>query len=220
MTRHPLQPLPLTRLSCLSKIVRAPFVFVFLATVLTLSSCREEAGEKLSSPEFTEEEKNRLLKTGREVIEDLATTLGARLKKAIAEGGPIEAVKVCQLEAGPMTDATSGGREGVKVSRTSLKYRNPENAPDEMDRRILESWQQELAAGNPLPPLEVVSQNAQTAIVYKPIMLQPLCLNCHGPEDQLLPPLKAVLDDLYPEDKARGFQMGDLRGAFRVEIER
>jgi len=54
---------------------------------------------------------------------------------------------------------------------------------------------------------------------YKPIMLQPICLNCHGPEEQLLPELKTTLDELYPEDQARNFKVGDLRGVFRVEMD-
>ncbi|MDB4465977.1 hypothetical protein N9057_06775, partial [Akkermansiaceae bacterium] len=32
-----------------------------------------------------------------------------------------------------------------------------------------------------------------------------------------LPGLKTLLDEFYPEAKFRDFQVGDLRGAFRVE---
>ncbi len=191
-----------------------------LVAVLILPCCRNEVEETAKESDPATVERDRLMAMGKEVIQELATTLGSLLNKAIAEGGPVEAVKVCQLKAGPMTKSFNGGREGVNVSRTSLKYRNPQNAPDELDRKVLESWQHELEAGNSLPPLSIELRDEDTAIVYKPIMLQAVCLNCHGAEEQLLPELKTVLDELYPQDKARGFKVGDLRGAFRVEMTR
>lgn len=191
-----------------------------LVALLILPSCRNEVEETAKEPDLAMEERERLMATGKGIVQELATTLGARLKMALAEGGPVSAVKVCQLEAGPMTDSVSGNHERVTVSRTSLKYRNPKNAPGELDRKVLESWQRALDEGKDLPPLEVELVDESTAVVYKPILLQPLCVNCHGAEEQLLPELVTVLDDLYPEDRARGFKVGDLRGAFRVEIAR
>lgn len=193
---------------------------LLLTGLLSLPSCRESSEEKASQPDSSGEAREQILKAGKEAVQELAAGLGSRLKKAMADGGPVEAVKVCQLEAGPITDSLNGKRKGITVSRTSLKYRNPKNAPDDMDRKILESWQQDLADGKTIPEAKVVLEEEGPARFYKPIMLQGLCLNCHGPEEALLPELKTVLDELYPEDKARGFKVGDLRGAFRVEIER
>jgi hypothetical protein len=44
-----------------------------------------------------------------------------------------------------------------------------------------------------------------------------VCLLCHGA--QLAPGVSQVLTELYPEDKATGFSMGDIRGAFVVTRE-
>ena len=48
----------------------------------------------------------------------------------------------------------------------------------------------------------------------KAIPTQPLCLACHGQE--IAPPVAEKLAELYPGDKATGFEEGDLRGAFVV----
>nr|VFK10650.1 MAG: Protein of unknown function (DUF3365) [Candidatus Kentron sp. LPFa]VFK26753.1 MAG: Protein of unknown function (DUF3365) [Candidatus Kentron sp. LPFa] len=39
-----------------------------------------------------------------------------------------------------------------------------------------------------------------------------VCILCHGAS--LSPDVVAKLDELYPEDQARGFKVGDIRGAF------
>lgn len=196
----------------LTKVTVALFLF---------PACREpaEKSDLSSLPELTPEERAEYLEKGKDAIRDLATTLEARLKAAIAEGGPVAAVGVCQEVAQPLTEAVGAAREGVTITRTSLKYRNPQNAPDALDRKVLESWQDQLTRGEPLPELDLHESGNGRIRVYKPIMLQPVCLNCHGPDEQLLPDLKTLLDELYPEDRARGFQVGDLRGGFRVEIE-
>lgn len=53
---------------------------------------------------------------------------------------------------------------------------------------------------------------------YAPILLAaPVCLQCHGrPEKDIAPATMAAIKKLYPEDKATGFQLGDLRGLWRV----
>jgi hypothetical protein len=50
----------------------------------------------------------------------------------------------------------------------------------------------------------------------EPIMLQPLCLTCHGSE--LAPGVAEQISELYPEDHAIGFEAGDLRGVFWLEF--
>ena len=48
----------------------------------------------------------------------------------------------------------------------------------------------------------------------KAIGTQPVCTACHGAA--IAPGVAAALDDLYPEDRARGFGVGDIRGAFSI----
>lgn len=40
------------------------------------------------------------------------------------------------------------------------------------------------------------------------------CLGCHG--EKIKPELVELIDRHYPQDQARGFREGDLRGAFTL----
>ena len=63
---------------------------------------------------------------------------------------------------------------------------------------------------------EVVAEGGKQYFRYmKAIPTGELCLKCHGAEIE--PGVKAKLDELYPNDKARGFKLGDIRGAFTIK---
>ena len=47
----------------------------------------------------------------------------------------------------------------------------------------------------------------------KALPTQSLCLNCHGPRDQLKPEVRAAIDEHYPNDRAVGYKEGEIRGA-------
>lgn len=193
---------------------------IILVTFAFLAGCQDQ--ETPPSPPaqgaLTEEEREKYRAVAQASIEDLAGTLGSRLQEAIQEGGPVSAVKVCQEVAQPLTRSVTEERPGITIKRTALRYRNPQNAPDETDREVLQDWQARKEQGEILPDHELIRLGEDSVRYYKPIMLQPICLNCHGPEEQLLPELKTVLDELYPEDQARNFQVGELRGVFRVDL--
>jgi hypothetical protein len=50
----------------------------------------------------------------------------------------------------------------------------------------------------------------------EPIVMQPLCVTCHG--EEIAEPLRQRIAELYPEDRATGFRVGELRGLFWVEL--
>jgi len=61
----------------------------------------------------------------------------------------------------------------------------------------------------------IVEEGGKKSFRYmKAIPLGGVCSNCHGPV--LKPEVVQKLDQYYPDDKARGFQVGDLRGAFTI----
>jgi hypothetical protein len=45
---------------------------------------------------------------------------------------------------------------------------------------------------------------------------QGLCLGCHGPVEQLAPGVAERLKALYPDDRAVGYSLGQLRGAMTL----
>ena len=52
----------------------------------------------------------------------------------------------------------------------------------------------------------------------RPLIVAPVCIICHGPKETMAPEVKRMLTERYPEDRATGFQDGDLRGAISVKI--
>jgi mono/diheme cytochrome c family protein len=51
-----------------------------------------------------------------------------------------------------------------------------------------------------------------------PITISAQCLACHGARDRLAPGVADALAKLYPKDNATGYDDGDLRGWFWVEV--
>jgi hypothetical protein len=104
------------------------------------------------------------------------------------------------------------------VGRTSLRRRNPANAPDSWEHDVLNAFEVRLAAGEDISGIdhaEVVSENGRTVFRYmKAIPTGGVCLTWHG--EDLDPEIAAAIDARYPDDQARGFAMGDIRGAFTV----
>lgn len=179
-------------------------------------------GSEPAAPDYAELDDREFAELGAEITGQLGMNLLAQLETALSTGGPAMAVEICQAVAQPITGAATEDFPGVTVRRTSLRVRNPVNAPDATDRAVLERWASEppTAEGNDtdLPPHEVVRSEDGTRRYYRPIMTQPVCLTCHGPETALAPAVKPMLAKHYPEDEAVGFEVGELRGAFRVEI--
>ena len=151
----------------------------------------------------------------------LASQLGTELKgelgKALAAGGPVAAISVCRTKA-PAIAARLSQESGAIVSRTALRVRNPANAPDSVQRTVLEQFASELASGKFTPPLEAVFEiNSGGRIerrFLRAIPMEAVCSTCHG--TQLAPDLAAAIARDYPADQATGFEPGQLRGAISV----
>jgi len=135
------------------------------------------------------------------------------LKQALLEGlskGPVEAVSACQVHAPKIAEGVS--QDGIRVGRTSDRLRNPENRSPEWVRPILEDY---LAKPSERTPRSVPLTEGRTGYV-EPIVMQSLCLTCHG--DSLAEDVSTEIKRLYPEDEAVGFEMGELRGVFWLEL--
>jgi hypothetical protein len=115
---------------------------------------------------------------------------------------------VCKLSA-PAIAAAVGKEHGVRIGRTALKLRNPDNAaPD---------WAIGYVNGDGGTPVQLAWPDGRFAALL-PIRLKQGCLGCHGAEDAIQPPVAKALAELYPNDSATGFKAGDLRGWFWIEV--
>jgi hypothetical protein len=151
---------------------------------------------------------------GRAIADQFATELRTALQAAMAEGGPLAAIRVCNEDA-PRIAHSAAERSGAEVGRTSLKVRNPANAPDDQQRAVLAALEQELAASPDGPPPERIHVLEDGSVRYmSAIVMQPPCLACHG--ESLAAPVAEAIDALYPADQARGYRIGELRGAFTI----
>lgn len=145
-------------------------------------------------------------------FQSLGGALQARLQAAMKEGGPVEAIAVCRVEAPKLTGAVAA-EQRMRLGRTAARLRNPANAPRAWVEPWLATW-----AGRPAreAPVEVVDLGGGRLGVIAPIPTGPLCVTCHGKPGA---DLQAALRRAYPDDRATGFQAGDLRGAFWAELE-
>ena len=132
--------------------------------------------------------------TGREASQKLLKALKARVEEAVQKGGPVHAVSVCNENAPKITRQVSL-EAGWEVGRTSLKYRNPNNAPDAWERKVLEDFEKRKAGGEDLKDMEhyeVVDEGGAQYFRYmKAIPLYGVCVNCHG--QRIRPDLSAKI---------------------------
>ncbi len=146
----------------------------------------------------------------------LAERLGGELRAALEEGGPAAAIRVCATAAPRIAEEVSA-ETGVAIRRTALRTRNPRNAPDDFERATMQRWLSSDAEA--ITCCEVVpSSDGRELRWMRPIRLAPMCLVCHGQPEEIDPEVRAALARLYPDDRAVGFRVGDLRGAFSARV--
>jgi hypothetical protein len=142
------------------------------------------------------------------------------LTDAIAKSGAADALSVCQ-DAAPKLAKAASEQSGWQVRRVSLRNRNPKAVPDAWERETLEDFDRRAAAGE--APANLERATVQT-VDGKPLQrymralpTQGLCLGCHGTIDQLAPGVAERLKVLYPDDRAVGYSLGQIRGAMTLK---
>jgi hypothetical protein len=138
------------------------------------------------------------------------------LQTALAQGPPESAIGICADRA-PAIARKIGEETGLSVRRTSLRTRNPANAPDAWERRWLES-----ATAGTAPAVddaEVVRESGRWELRYvRVVRLAEMCATCHGMPEGIPPAVREAIARRYPEDRATGFAPGDLRGVVSVRV--
>jgi len=162
------------------------------------------ADDQLEDPRLAE---SRMLVAG------FAGSLLQALKQALDEGGPIAAIPACR-DLAPQLASEASRASGAAVGRTSRRFRNPLSAPEPWQAVVLKTFEVQMATGVAAVPEYFSVAEDGSARYMKAIVLAPLCVACHG--QSLSPDLARVLDAAYPHDRARGYSVGDLRGAFTV----
>ncbi len=180
---------------------------VFLLSLL-FAACEKEANHRLIE--------SRALELGTQISDSTQKMLAGNLKKAIAEGGVFHAIEYCNLEAMPITRKMEE-KYGVKIKRSSLKVRNPQDKPTAEETKLLIHFDSLAAIGAPMTP--AVRWLDDDHLLYaRPIMLNKgLCLSCHGEVGSAVSDsLYAFIRSKYPEDRATGYQLNDFRGMWSI----
>jgi len=144
--------------------------------------------------------------------------LNATLKANIELGGLKRGISGCDSVAKNM--AIQSTTEGWELRRTSLKIRNPKNAPTPWEEIQLKAFRRGIEDGKAINQLRVekltsIRPNLVSYKYMKAITAEAVCLNCHG--TQLSDDVKQHLSKQFPNDLATGYEVGDLMGAFTLE---
>ncbi len=166
-----------------------------------------------------EKSQHKIMKIGKESAKTLFKALEPQLKKKIKKEGFAKASEFCANEAQKLTiEVNKKLQKGVSVKRISLKNRNPLNAPvNTNEESILKAFDLLNSSSVKLKPL--IEEGTNSYKFYKPLLIKKgVCLKCHGDENTINKDAKEFFNKKYPNDKAIGYKINDVRGAIVVEI--
>jgi len=148
------------------------------------------------------------------IVKQFGGSLKPELKKALKSGGPVKAIEVCSKKAPEIAENLSN-KTGWTVKRVSLKPRNSNMAiPDAWEKSVLKQFDERQSKG------ESAEKMAYAEIVdgrfrfMKAQGVETVCMNCHAAK--VAPETEKALKQHYPDDKARGYSLGQIRGAFSL----
>ena len=177
---------------------------------ISLLSCSE------NKVEISEAQVIGLRTTTLEFMKDLKSVLISQIQT----NGVLQAVAVCSDTAQVLTN-NFGIQKGVFIRRVSFKNRNENNLPDDFEKKILNKFElshQNKELNDATEHAEIVQEGEFKYLRYlKPILVQAECLNCHGSENDIMPEVKQLIAQEYSNDKAVGYNIGELRGAVSLK---
>lgn len=176
----------------------------------------------VAAPQHRKQDKalQEVIQTGKKSSMLLLKTLGSNMKKNMKAGGPMQALDFCSQKAYTLTEEVNKKLpKGVTVKRISTKYRNPANQPQNDEKEILKSLKKLQSLHVKIPKYLVQKVNEHTYKFYKPLIInKQICLKCHGNIKNKK--LRQAINERYPQDMAKHYKMGDLRGAVVVTVDK
>jgi hypothetical protein len=171
--------------------------------------------KKLSDFEIVQE----AMVWGDSIATEAQVQLISNLQKAIADKGVDGAVEFCNVNATPLLNEVAE-KYNVNIRRASNRYRNPADQPNEDERQLLEAYEYNAENGIKSEPSIQKVENGDVLLYTKAIVIPgAFCLSCHGdPSKEIDSKTLEKIDSIYPNDKAKGHQIGDLRGMWSIRI--
>jgi hypothetical protein len=147
------------------------------------------------------------------IVKRFGGSLKPELKKALKAGGPAHAISVCSEKAPAIAHKLSTDT-GWYIKRVSLKPRNPNAKPDAWEEKVLKMFDERQAKGEDPKKMAYAEVVDGKFRFMKAQGVEKVCLNCHAAK--VKPEVEAKLKEKYPHDKARGYSLGQIRGAFSL----
>jgi hypothetical protein len=161
---------------------------------------------------------NKTTKLGDSITQIAGSVFMDKISKKYAEGGYDAAAEFCSMEAYPLTDSLANEYK-VFLKRVSNKNRNPENAPSDLEKQVLDAYEYSAAEGDQIGSNVQFIRPGDTILYNKPIRIpSEFCLNCHGSPGQISKEVETILKKEYPQDLATGYKVGDLRGMWSLKF--
>jgi cytochrome c553 len=167
---------------------------------------------KTTEPTFADDD---YLGKGRYIVMTTKKTLGKNLKKTIKTKGTKEAVSFCSVKAYPILDSMSTVLN-ANIVRVSNKNRNPKNIANKKETEYIVSYQTQLDKGEELKP--ILEESEEQVTFYMPIVTNEMCIQCHGSKENIKPEVLEEIKKHYPNDKAIGYDVNQIRGIWRVKM--
>lgn len=166
--------------------------------------------------ELTKSETQNYTSKGKEVAGAVFKELSKNLQDQMKLGGTVQAIPYCNITAMPITSELADHYK-VSIKRTSDRIRNPKNLPIAREKQILEIYHKAVAEKSELKPM--VEKVDGLVTFYAPIKIQKNCLVCHGVvSESVTVATDSILKSLYPDDKAKGYNEGDLKGIWSISF--
>ncbi len=142
--------------------------------------------------------------------------LGKNLMGKIEKEGTVTALKFCNTKAYPLTDSMAVSLN-AKIKRVSDKTRNPNNKANKKELEYISIFKSDVLNDKESEP--IVVENSEHVNVYYPIKTNGMCLQCHGNMNaQITPKTISAILNLYPNDKAVGYGINQVRGIWNVSF--
>ena len=188
-----------------------------MLSLLIVACSNNQTTDTLPPQHLSEAERKTELKASKAIAQEFARELKNELINTVKKEDFVAAIPVCNKEAIPIGQQISK-KHSAQVSRVSLKARNPDNTPNAWQTKILHELDQWATAGENIKTMghaELIQKEGKQQLHFmKAIPTGSLCLACH--DTTLAPDVSTELSRLYPDDKAKGYSLNQVRGAIVV----
>lgn len=167
------------------------------------------AAQEAGPPEPPPEELGKVIQE----VERLDALRSGLARSFLGSGGDVDREtfrNVCQPVGKELKSVAA--ENGWTVAQMAIKYRNPAHRADsaaravmremERDRELMGTWRRTRMDGR------------EGVRYFRRIAVERACLACHGANEER----PTFVKEGYPEDRAHGFEVGDLRGVYSVFV--